>query len=445
VFERSPAEFVKDMHDMKIHVALHIVPQAASDSRVLYRSLHGSIPAASGEDVDATHIAPYWNRHKELFDAGVDGWWPDEGDWLDVPSRLERHRMYYEGPLSDRPSVRPWDLQRNGYIGISRWGGWVWSGDVTSTWKTLAEHVKIGQNSCLSVSPYWGSDIGGFYPTASKEYTGELYTRWFQFATFCPSFRSHGRTWHLHTPWGWNTGETGPIESRPPPDETELHNADVEPICREYLNLRYQLMPYTYTITREAHDTGLPMMRAMWLQYPNDPEAVKRGDQYLWGRDLLVAPVVERGAKNRDVYLPAGDWYDWWTGEKTTGGKVVTKDVDLKTMPLYVRAGAIIPVDPVRQYIDEPVKEPTTIRIYSGADGNFVLYDDDGNSLDYLKNGGTWTMFKWNDAAKKLEISQDKRTQDKLVEREFNVLLLPAGEHKTVKFSGAPVEVKFGS
>jgi alpha-glucosidase/alpha-D-xyloside xylohydrolase len=226
VFQRTPTEFVKDMHEMKMHVALHIVPQAASDSRVLYRSLHGSIPVAAGEEVDGTHIAPYWRRHKELFDAGVDGWWPDEGDWLDVPSRLARHRMYYEGPLADRPNVRPWDLQRNGYIGISRWGGWVWSGDVSSSWNTLAEHVKIGQNSCLSVSPFWGSDIGGFYPARTKEYTGELYLRWFQFAAFCPSFRSHGRTWHLHTPWGWNTGEYGPIENNQNVLRSELHNAE---------------------------------------------------------------------------------------------------------------------------------------------------------------------------------------------------------------------------
>ncbi len=248
----------------------------------------------------------------------------------------------------------------------------------------------------------------------------------------------------MHTPWGWNTGETGPIESRPPPDESELHNADVEPICREYLNLRYQLMPYTYTITRETHDTGLPLMRAMWLHYPNDPEAVKRGDQYLWGRDLLVAPVVERGAHERELYLPKGTWYDWWTGDKTAGGGTVEREVDLKTMPLYVRAGAIIPVDPVRQYADEPASEPTTIRIYSGADGNFVLYDDDGKSLDYLKDAGNWTAFKWNDAQRKLVIALDPRTKEKPVEREFNVVLLPSGQRKSVVFSGAPVEVSFG-
>ena len=128
------------------------------------------------------------------------------------------------------------------------------------------------------------------------------------------------------------------MESRPLPPEAELHNAEVEPICRDYLNLRYQLMPYTYTVTREAHDTGLPLMRALWLHYPTDATAVDRGDEFLWGRDLLVAPVVEKGAKSREVYLPAGDWYDWWTNEKQSGQRKISKDVDLKIMPLYVRA-----------------------------------------------------------------------------------------------------------
>ena len=432
VFQRSPAEVFNDLHALNFHVALHIVPLQKD-----YPDLHGHIPPLGEEMVDSQHIASYWKRHHDLIAAGVDGWWPDEGDWYDVPSRIARHRMYYEGPLSDRANVRPWDLQRNGYTGIVAGRRMGLVGRCQSTWKTLQEHVKIGHNSSLSVSPYWGRDIGGFYPAPTKEYTGELYTRWFQFATFCPSFRSHGRTWQLHTPYGWNTGETGPIESRPPPDESELHNPDVEPICRDYLNLRYQLMPYTYTITREAHDTGVPMMRAMWLHYSSDPEAVKRGDQYLWGRDLLIARVVKKRRRAAKSTLPAGDWYDWWTGEKSTGGQVVKREVDLKTMPIYVRAGAIIPVDPVRQYIDEPVKEPTTLRIYTGADGNFVLYDDDGNSQGYLDRDGMWTGFAWKDGERKLTIKPDGRTQAKASgSREFDVLLLPDNLHKKVTFLG---------
>jgi alpha-glucosidase (family GH31 glycosyl hydrolase) len=436
VFSRDPAEVIDDLHKAHLHVALHVVPPK------LDTPLHGDIPAAPGQSLDDQHIASYWKRHHDVFALGVDGWWPDEGDWYTVPERLERHKMYYQGPLSERPNVRPWNLQRNGYAGIARYGGWVWSGDVSSTWRTLAAHVRVGQNYSLSVSPFWGTDTGGFIPT--RELTGEFYTRWFQFSAFCPSFRSHGRTWHLRLPWGWNTGEPGPIETRLQPAEAELHNAQVEPICRDYLNLRYQLMPYTYTTTRETRDTGLPMMRALWLHYPNDAEAVRRGDEYLWGRDLLVAPVVERGATHREVYLPPGDWYDWWTSEKLSGRRTLSRPVDLKTMPIYVRAGAIIPLDPVRQYVDEPVNEPMIVRVYRGADGRFVLYEDDGVSLDYLQGAGRWTAFAWSDAERKLGISLDDRTREKPdAVRHFDVLLLPDNQRKKVEFSGTPVEVRF--
>jgi alpha-glucosidase/alpha-D-xyloside xylohydrolase len=442
VFTRKAEDVIKDLHDKNFHVALHIVPLQRGPE-FPYPSLHGNIPPAPGETLDVQHIANYWARHKELVNAGIDAWWPDEGDWFDVPSRLARHRMYYQGPLSDKPNVRPWDLQRNAYPGVSRYGGWYWSGDILSTWKTLTAHVKVGQNASLSVSPYWGTDIGGFYPAPTKEYTGELYVRWFQFATFCPSFRSHGRTWRLHSPWGWNLGVTGPVESRPPPDESELHNTSVEPICQTYLNLRYQLMPYTYTLAREAYDTGMPFIRSLWLHYPDDAVAAYRGDEYLWGRDILVAPVTAPGATNREVYLPKGTWYDWWTGAKSIGSRLVTRRVDLKTMPIYVRAGAIIPYDPIRQYMDEPVTDPTTIRIYPGADGHYVLYDDDGKSQEYLKGAGAWTEFVWHDAQKRLEIKTDSRTRNKPAAREFDVLLMSGDTHKKVTFSGAPAEVKF--
>src|SRR5438874_709032 len=138
---------------------------------------------------------------------------------------------------------------------------------------------------------------------------------------------------------------------------------------------------------REACDTGLPPMRALWLHYPDDPEAVKLGDEYLWGRDILVAPVVTKGATERKLYLPEGEWYDFWTNEKLAGkNPIVRIQVDLATMPLYVRAGAILPLDPGRQHVFEKTTEPTTIRVYPGRDGEFRLYEDDGKSLTYLKD-----------------------------------------------------------
>jgi alpha-glucosidase (family GH31 glycosyl hydrolase) len=460
VFAHDAATVLNELHAENLHVLLHVVPLQRD-----YGTLHGEIPwqqsehfeflgpaglqrlidAAPSPD-DKTHIANYWARHRALFAEGVDGWWPDEGDWLDVPGRLARHRMYYEGPLSDRPNVRPWNLQRNGYAGIARYGGWIWTGDVSSTWKTLAAQVPVGLNSALSVSPFWGTDIGGFYPSTNREYTGELYARWFEFAAFCPLFRSHGRDWWLHRPWGWNTGEVGPIESRPVPDASELHNAAVEPVCRKYDNLRYQLMPYTYTITREARDTGLPLMRALWLQYPDDPQAVNLGDEYLWGRDLLIAPVVEKAATSRRVYLPAGAWFDWWTNEKVQGGRWVDRPVDLETMPIYVRAGAVIPLDPVRQYISQPVSEPATLRVYPGANGEFTLYDDDGQSLDYLHGtdpAAVWIRFRWNDKARQLVIEPDRRMKKwPGGARVYQVQLLGSVEARLVEFHGVSVKVK---
>jgi alpha-glucosidase/alpha-D-xyloside xylohydrolase len=443
VFVHDAATVVNELHHENLHVVLHVVPLEKD-----YPSLHGQIPPAPGETLDKTDIGVYWGRHHELFADGVDGWWPDEGDWLDVPSRLERHRMYCEGPLADRPNVRPWDLQRNGFAGIARYGGWYWSGDVSSTWKTLSEQVKVGQNASLSVSPFWGTDIGGFYPSRDREYTGELYARWFEFATFCPLFRSHGRTWKLHLPWGWNTGETGPVESRPPPDPSELHNAAVEPICQKYLNLRYRLLPYNYTLVREACDTGMPLIRALWLQYPHDPEAVGAGDEYLWGADLLIAPVVEKAAGSRRVYLPPGAWYDWWTGEKIEGKHQIERKVDLETMPIYARAGAIIPLDPVRQYTAQPVTGPTTLQVYPGADGTFNLYDDGGESLGY--RDGTdpktiWIRIHWDDSTRRLTLAPDPRMKQwPGGTRVFAAKLIGgAAEPKQIEFHGTSVETQF--
>lgn len=435
VFIREPAAVLQDLHSEHLHIVLHVVPLERD-----YPGLHGQIPPEPDETLDQQDIGRYWQRHAQLFAAGVEGWWPDEGDWFDASSRLARHRMYYEGPLNDRPNVRPWNLQRNGAPGIARYGGWIWSGDILSSWKTFRAQVKVGVNSSLSVSPFWGTDIGGFYPSANLEYTGELYARWFQFAAFCPSFRSHGRTWWLHRPWGWNTGQTGPIESRPAPDPSELHNAEVEPVCQKYLNLRYQLMPYTYTITREAHDTGLPLMRALWLHFPQDPEAVQLGDEFLWGRDLLIAPVTEKSAKSRRVYLPAGIWFDWWTGEQVDGKRWIDRPIDLATMPIYVRAGALVPVDPLRQYVSQPVSEPTTLRIYPGADGKFTLYDDDGESLGYRDGSDPkmiWIRFRWNDEARRLVVEPDPRMKTwPGGKRRFTIELVGGTHSKSVEFHG---------
>ncbi|HEV2456034.1 MAG TPA: TIM-barrel domain-containing protein, partial [Verrucomicrobiae bacterium] len=431
-----PAAQIQALHDLHLKVVLHInnVPSNLFGTSMTETS---SSPA---------YIGNYWRRHVPDMKLGVDGWWPDDGDELSVESRLARHLCYYEGPLLLHPNERPWSLHRNAYAGAARYGGWIWSGDIFSRWRTLATQISVGLNSSLSLTPFWGTDTGGFIPT--PELTGELYVRWFEFSAFCPLFRSHGVTWHLRLPWGWDTGEPGPVESHYQPDPTELHNSRVEPICRQYLDLRYRLLPYNYTLMRESVDTGIPAMRALWLYYPNDPEAVKQGDEYLWGRDLLIAPVVKRGATTRRLYLPAGTWFDWWTDKKVEGGKWVDRPVDLATLPIYVRAGAIIPLDPVRQYTAQPVTRPTTLRVYPGADGTFTLYDDDGKSLDYRDGSDTnmiWIRMHWHDEAHLLTLEPGSRIKKwPGITRDFVVEVAGAGaEPQTVRFSGKKATVKF--
>lgn len=396
---------------------------------------------------DERPVPCYWPYHKPLYDLGVDGMWPDQGDGLDEPSRMARIRMYWEGPQVYRPNERPFALHRNGSPGMQRYGAFLWSGDVYSLWETLKTHVPVAVNTGLTGIPFWGTDIGGFVPTA--EYTGELHVRWLQFGTFCPSFRSHGRNWHLRLPWGWNMGKIGPSELRgytngaADPDPNELNNSAVEPIVRKYLELRYRLLPYTYTAARECVDTGLPMMRALWLHHAEDAQASARGDQFLWGRDLLVSPVVEKSASSRRLYLPRGTWIDFWSEQTVAGGTEIDRPVDLATMPLHVRAGAIIPMGPVKQYVDEPVDVPLAITVYPGADGTFELYEDDGKTFAHRRGAWTRTAMRWNDAARTLTLQLVPGSQGVATGgRPLDLRLAGSTTVQRVRFDGRSLSVR---
>ena len=385
----------------------------------------------------------YWDMHRPVLATGVDGWWPDEGDALDLPSRLVRNRMYWDACQLDRPNQRPYALHRNGAAGMSRYASFLWTGDVSSMWLTLKNQVPIGINSGLSGIPYWGTDVGGFVPTA--EFTGELYVRWFQFGAFCPLFRSHGRVWTLRLPWGWNQGApTGDVanETRFTIPEAEYHNPAVEPICKKYLELRYRMMPYLYSAVHESTQSGIPVMRSLWLHYPGDAAAVARGDQYLWGRDILVAPVVEKGATERKLYLPAGAWYDFWTNQKHDGGREITRTVDLETIPLYVRAGAIVPMGPLKQYTAEKVDGPLDLSVYPGADGSFLLYEDDGSSFDYRKGEWMGIQLTWNDARKVLGLRLAPHSR-MLPPAKRDIRVKIGDATRSAVFEGRSLEVRF--
>ena len=245
----DPEKMIGQLHQDHFRVVLHAV--------ILADKLRGSASdTCTLSRFDEEEAGCYWDTHRKDFAMGVDGWWPDEGDPMGIASRLARNRMYWEGPQIDRPNERPYALHRNGYAGMQRYGSFLWSGDVFSTWETLKTQVPIAINTSLTGIPFWGTDIGGFVPT--KEFTAELYLRWFQFGAFCTLFRSHGRAWKLRLPWGWNTGDTGPTEignynGAALPDASQLHNSQVEPICRKYLELRYRMLPYLYSCGAGVH------------------------------------------------------------------------------------------------------------------------------------------------------------------------------------------------
>lgn len=447
----DPARMIDDLHARHFHVVLHVVIEGRRMSGTVHDACTPEKAVPSGRTADDKWpddraVACYWPYHKPVYDLGIDGWWPDQGDGLDQPSRLARIRMYWEGPQLWRPNERPFALHRNGAPGMQHYGAFLWSGDVYSTWETLKTHVSVAINTGLSGIPFWGTDIGGFVPT--PEYTGELHVRWFQFGAFCPLFRAHGRTWHLRLPWGWNTGEVGPSETRGytggagEPDISELHNAAVEPILTQYLELRYRMLPYVYSIARECSVTGLPMMRALWLHHQDDPQAVARGDQFLWGRDVLVSPVVEKGATSRRLYLPRGNWFDFWSEEQLKGGREIDRQVDLATMPLHVRAGAILPFGPIKQYADEPSDQPWSLVVYPGADGAFTLYEDDGRTFNYRRGEWMGIDMRWRDAEKRLtmQLAPGSRMLPSL-RREIDVRLAGHRSTRRLTFVGRPVSL----
>jgi alpha-glucosidase (family GH31 glycosyl hydrolase) len=341
-----------------------------------------------GALVDMTSQAArdwWWQRHRPLVAQGVAGWWADLGepDSFDPDARyhggathaevhnrfaLEWARALHDGARADAPHRRVFQLTRAGYAGIQRYGAALWSNDVMTAFEWLAPQPAAGLNLGLSGVPWWGTDVGGFIgPVASEE----LYVRWFQFGAFSPVFRTHGQD-----------RPTAPFEFGPV----------VERICAQYARLRYRLLPYLYTAAREAYDTGMPLMRALACEFPDDPVAADLGAQYLFGPSLMVAPVVEPGTE-RNVYLPAGEWVDFWTGAIYRGPTWLRRwPAPLDTVPLFVRRGAIIPFGPDLAWTGERPLDELTLRVHPGAAASaYRLYEDDGETTAYESGACRWT------------------------------------------------------
>jgi alpha-glucosidase (family GH31 glycosyl hydrolase) len=319
-----------------------------------------------------------WERYEDFMTAGVAGLWTDLGEPERHPWDMEHsigetpevHNIYnllwaktmFEGFGGYRPDERIVNLTRSGYAGIQRYGVLTWSGDVSRSFGGLAVQPAIMLNMGLSGMSYHSSDLGGFAGWTSSE----LYSRWIEFGAFNPVMRAHGVDNQATEPWGFG--------------------AEAESIAARFIRLRYRLLPYIYALARENHEIGMPIVRPLFFLDPNDPTLTGKCDAYLFGPDLLVAPVVEHGQREKGVYLPEGYWVDYWTDSLYQGGSTVTVDAPLDRLPLFLRSGAIIPMQQVMDYVG--AKEPDTLLLdvipaFSGLRETFTLYEDDDESLDY--------------------------------------------------------------
>ena len=302
---------------------------------------------------------------------------------------LEHNRALYEGwrdPANGPSQKRVYVLTRSAFSGQQRFATACWSGDINCDFPTFAKQIPGGLNFALAGMPYWTTDIGGYNGAGvnwSSAASNEMFTRWFQFGAFCPMFRVHGQgARELYgTMWSATT-------------KANLLKID---------KLRYRLMPYIYSLAWKVTSEGYTIMRHLVFDYPNDSMVFNIKDQFMFGPAILVNPVTTAGATSRNVYLPAGTWYDFWTGSTVTGGTSMMASAPLSSIPLYVRGGSIVPMGPDIQYATQSV-DPLEIRVYKGADATFTLYEDEGDTYNY-ENGKYATIpFTWNDAAGQLTI-----------------------------------------
>ncbi|HWZ52983.1 MAG TPA: glycoside hydrolase family 31 protein [Granulicella sp.] len=431
----DPVAMNKQLHAMNFHTMISVWPRFIPEDRYYatllkngwFEKLADGTPTnglpydRAGADIDTTNPDAakwYWKIVKENFvDKGFDSFWADEtepdlppnGSYFHVGPGTEFFNVYplfhtaafYNGMRKDTKE-RALILARDSYIGAQHNGAIFWSSDINGNWDTLQRQVPTGINFVASGMPYWSTDIGGWQglpyshtpertplidPSDARDNVHhyddypELYVRWFEYGAFQPNFRTHGTRDHNEV---WSYGK------------------QAEPILEKYLRLRYELMPYIYSLGYAAHETGAPFMRGLFMDFGNDPKVANRGDEYMFGPALLVAPVTEQGMTSRKVYLPAGtDWYNFWTNERLHGGQTITAEAPIDTIPLFVRAGSILPLGAAVESTNE-VQKIAKLRVYPGADGEFALYRDDGTSYDYEQGKMELTHLHWSDTTGKL-------------------------------------------
>jgi alpha-D-xyloside xylohydrolase len=434
----NPTAMNEQLHRMNFHTMISVWPRFVPEDRYYetvlkngwFEKLADGTPTnglpydRAGSDIDTTNPDAakwYWNIVKENYvSKGFDAFWADEtepdlppnGSYWHIGPGTQFFNVYplfhtaafYNGFRKDL-QTRALILARDSYLGAQHNGTIFWSSDISGNWDTLKRQVPTGINFVASGMPYWSTDIGGWQylpayhkpdrtplldPSDARENIGhyddypELYVRWFEYGAFQPNFRSHGSRSQNEV---WSYGK------------------QAEPILAKYLRLRYQLMPYLYSLGHMTHESGAPFMRGLFMDFGDDPKVANIGDEYMFGPALLVAPVTEQGRVSREVYLPAGvDWYNFWTNERVRGGQTVTVDAPVDIIPLFVRAGSILPLGEPVESTNE-VQRIATLRVYPGADADFDLYNDDGTTYNYEKGQSESTHLHWSNATGRLSRS----------------------------------------
>jgi alpha-D-xyloside xylohydrolase len=399
----------------------------------------------------------YWDEvNKGLFSIGADAWWMDttepetEGQeenillnhtlaagsgnrYVNTYPLLDTEAVY-QGQRSASEQKRVFILSRSAFAGSQRNAVTAWSGDINSDWFSFRRQIPAGLNFAVSGMPYWTTDIGGFvFGSPADPAFRELFIRWFQYATFNPILRVHGTR---------------------KPDENELwsYGPDAQNILVNFDRLRYRMLPYIYSLAWKTTSESYTPMRPLVMDFREDPRAQNIGDQFMYGPAFLVNPVTEPQSETRAVYLPQAKWYDFWTGSTVDGGRMISAITPLGRMPVYVRAGSIVPLGPEEEWSTEKPADPIELRVYRGADGDFTIYEDENDNYNYEKGVYATIPLHWDDESKTLMIGERKGQFPGMLDtRTFRVVFVQENHgvgvnasdeaDKVVQYSGKPITV----
>lgn len=453
----DPAGLVRDIHQRNARLMLSVWSKVGKETELGKQvAAHGYyIPDTEWIDFfDPEATAFYCREHdRRLGKLGIDAWWQDatependdltgrmtaagRGEHVRLAYPLQVARAVHDERRKAEPTVRPMILTRCAFLGQQRYAAATWSGDIGNGWDTLARQIPAGLNMAAAGYAYWTVDAGGFFRPGKEQYTDpayhERFLRWFQYATFLPLQRVHG--YQTDTEF-WRYGER------------------LETVARQYLELRYRMLPYIYGMAGETARTGVPLMRPLVFDFPQDSSALEERHSYMFGRAVHVALVLKAGVPSWPIYLPRtpGGWLDLWTGQRREGGRKHDIPVPIEQLPLHGRAGSILPMGPVLQSTAEATGETIDLFVFPGADGRFELYEDDGLSNAYERGAYSIIPMEWDDARRELSIGRRRGGfRGMLPRRRFNLHLVgPAdtplrpGAGIARSYAGTPVQQRF--